>query len=81
MSWRARAAASAPGSGGDTGAKPIRPDGLIVRAWPATTSTTRSHTAAIRWLRLPSSSANRRPDAVAGTTVNPTSGLTSTSVD
>ena len=29
---------------------------------------------------MPSSSANRRPDAVAGTTVNPTSGLTSTSV-
>src|SRR6476659_2590670 len=53
--------------------------GLIGTATPATTSTTRSHAAARRWLSSPSASANRRPASVAGTTVRPTSGLTSTS--
>ena len=53
--------------------------GLTQSGWPAITSTTLSQHSAILWFTTPSSSANRRPAAVAGITVKPTSGLTRTS--
>ena len=48
------------------------------RAMPAVHSQTSSHAAAMRELSQPSSSRNRRPDAVAGTIPQPTSLLTAT---
>ena len=68
VSWRARAAAATSASG----AAIVREVAVTssvsftVTGWPATTSTTRSHTSASRWLSAPSSSANRRPDCRRG---------------
>src|SRR5215471_15939300 len=52
---------------------------LMVSGTPATTRTTRSARAAIRWLSWPCRSRNRRPRALSGTMPKPTSLATSTS--